>query len=145
MLPLNTYNTAMLGFHSQNVPIIIEEDDMKFAEIKLENNKTTGKSWAYIGFVTPEDVLSQIVMDLIYGSIDGIKLVMDLTALRSPSTPEGTHIVGFPYYHLDFDNQKLTIKVNNSGIRMPTDDQSQIIDYIDIYADGNLDIQLLGR
>lgn len=39
LLPLNTYNTAMLGFHSQNVPIIIEEDDMKFAEIKLENNK----------------------------------------------------------------------------------------------------------
>lgn len=68
----------MLGFHSQNVPIIIEEDDMKFAEIKLENNKTTGKNWALIGFVTPEDVLSRIVMDLIYGSIDGIKLVMDL-------------------------------------------------------------------
>ena len=135
----------MLGFHSQNVPIIIEEDDMKFAEIKLENNKTTGKNWAYIGFVTPEDVLSRIVMDLIYGSIDGIKLVMDLTAFRSPSTPEGTHIVGFPCYHLDFNNQKLTIKVNNSGIQMPTDDQSQIIDYITLYADGNLDIELLDR
>lgn len=135
----------MLGFHSQNVPIIIEEDDMKFAEIKLENNKTTGKNWAYIGFVTPEDVLSRIVMDLIYGSIDGIKLVMDLTALRSPSTPEGTHTVGFPYYRLDFDNQKLTIKVNNSGIQMPTDDGVQIINYITIYANGNLDIQLLDR
>lgn len=135
----------MLGFHSQNVPIIIEEDDMKFAEIKLENNKTTGKSWALIGFVTPEDVLSQIVMDLIYGRIDGIKLVMDLTALRSPSTPGGTHIVGFPYYHLDFDNHKLTIKVNNSGIQMPTDDGTRIIDYITIYANGNLDIRLLDR
>lgn len=135
----------MLGFHSQNVPIIIEEDDMKFAEIKLENNKTTGKSWALIGFVTPEDVLSQIVMDLIYGRIDGIKLVMDLTALKGPSTPEGTHIVGFPYYHLDFNNQKLTIKVNNSGIQMPTDDGVQIIDYITIYANGDLDIQLLDR
>lgn len=135
----------MLGFHSQNVPIIIEEDDMKFAKIKLENNKTTGKSWALIGFVTPEDVLSQIVMDLIYGRIDGIKLVMDLTALRSPSTSGGTHIVGFPYYHLDFDNHKLTIKVNNSGIQMPTDDGTQIIDYITIYANGNLDIQLLDR
>lgn len=135
----------MLGFHSQNVPIIIEEDDMKFAEIKLENNKTTGKSWALIGFVTPENVLSRIVMDLIHGSIDGIKLVMDLTALRSPSTPEGTHIVGFPYYHLDFDNQKLTIKVNNSGIQMPTDDGVQIIDYITIYANGNLDIKLSDR
>lgn len=98
-----------------------------------------------IGFVTPENVLSRIVMDLIHGSIDGIKLVMDLTALRSPSTPEGTHIVGFPYYHLDFDNQKLTIKVNNSGIQMPTDDGVQIIDYITIYANGNLDIGLLDR
>lgn len=135
----------MLGFHSQNVPIIIEEDDMKFAEIKLENNKTSGKSWAFIGFVTPEDVLSQIVVDLIHSRIDGIKLVMDLTAFQSPSTPEGTHIVGFPYYHLDFNNQKLTIKVNNSGIQMPTDDQSQIIDYITIYANGDLDIKLLDR
>ena len=35
LLPLNTYNTAMLGFHSQNVPIIIEEDDMKFAKLPL--------------------------------------------------------------------------------------------------------------
>ena len=134
---------SLLLFHQGNVPII--EDDMKFAEIKLENNKTTGKSWALIGFVTPKDVLSRIVMDLIHGSIDGIKLVMDLTALRSPSTPEGTLIVGFPYYHLDFNNQKLTIKVNNSGIQMPTDDGVQIIDYITIYANGNLDIQLLDR
>lgn len=133
----------MLGFHSQNVPIIIEEDDMKFAEIKLENNKMSGENWAFIGFVTPENVLSQIVVDLIYGSIDGIKLVMDLTAFRNPGTPEGTHIVGFPCYHLDFDNQKLTIKVNNSGIQMPTYDEIQIIDYITIYADGDLDIQLL--
>lgn len=134
---------SLLLFHQGNVPII--EDDMKFAEIKLENNKTSGRSWAYIGFVTEEDVLSQIVVDLIYSRIDGIKLVMDLTAFRNPSTPEGTHIVGFPYYHLDFNNQKLTIKVNNSGIQMPTDDQSQIIDYIDIYANGDLDIQLLDR
>lgn len=134
---------SLLLFHQGNVPII--EDDMKFAEIKLENNKTTGKSWAFIGFVTPEDVLSQIVVDLIHSRIDGIKLVMDLTAFQSPSTPEGTHIVGFPHYHLDFDNQKLTIKVNNSGIEMPTDDQSQIIDYITIYADGDLDIQLLDK
>ena len=74
-----------------------------------------------------------------------VKKAMNLTALRSPSTPEGTHIVGFPYYHLDFDNWKLTIKVNNSGIQMPTDDQVQIIDYITIYANGNLDIKLLDR
>lgn len=135
----------MLGFHSQNVPIIIEEDDMKFAEIKLENGKTSGQTWAGIGFVTKEDVLSQIVVDLIYSRIDGIKLVMDLTAFQGPSTSEGTHIVGFPCYHLDFDNQKLTIKVNNSGIQMPTDDQVQIIDYITLYANGDLYIQLLDR
>lgn len=134
---------SLLLFHQGNVPII--EDDMKFAEIKLENNKITGESWAFIGFVTPEDVLSQIVMDLIYGNIDGIKLVMDLTALICPSTPEGTHIVGFPCYKLDFDHQELTLYVNNSGIRMPTDDGSQMIDYITIGADRNLDIQLLDR
>lgn len=134
---------SLLLFHQGNVPII--EDDMKFAEIKLENNKTSGENWAYIGFVTPKDVLSQIVVDLIHSRIDGIKLVMDLTASQGPSTPEGTHIVGFPCYDLDFDKQKLTIKVNNSGIQMPTDDQVQIIDYITIYANGNLDIQLLDR
>lgn len=132
---------SLLLFHQGNVPII--EDDMKLAEIKLENNKTTGKIWSNIGFVTPEDVLSQIVTDLISGSIDGIKLVMDLTAYQTPSTPKGTHIVGFPYYHLDFDNQNLTIKVNDSGIQMPTDDGVQIIDYITIYVDGDLNIQLL--
>lgn len=71
---------SLLLFHQGNVPII--EDDMKFAEIKLENNKTTGKNWAFIGFVTPEDVLSRIVMDLIYGRIDGIKLVMDLDSFK---------------------------------------------------------------
>lgn len=134
---------SLLLFHQGNVPII--EDDMKFAEIKLENNKTTGKSWALIGFVTPEDVLSQIVVDLIHSRIDGIKLVMDLTAFQGPSSPEGTHIVGFPYYHLNFDKQKLTIKVNDSGIQMPTDDQAQIIDYIDIYVNGDLNIQLLDK
>lgn len=111
----------------------------------MRTTKQPVKNWAFIGFVTPEDVLSRIVMDLIYGSIDGIKLVMDLTALRSPSTPKGTHIVGFPYYHLDFNNQKLTIKVNNSGIQMPTDDGVQIINSITIYANGNLDIKLLDR
>lgn len=134
---------SLLLFHQGNVPII--EDDMKFAEIKLENNKTSGKNWSFIGFVTEEDVLSQIVVDLIHSRIDGIKLVMDLTALMGPSSPEGTHIVGFPYYHLDSDNQKLTIKVNNSGIQMPTDDPVQIIDYITLYADRDLDIQLLDR
>lgn len=136
---------SLLMFHSGNVPFTLNEDDMKFAEIKLENNKTTGKSWSGIGFVTEEDVLCQIVMDLIYGRIDGIKLVMDLTAYQGPDSPIGIHIVGFPCYHLDFDNHKLTIEVNDSGIQMPTDDGVQIIDYIIIYADGSLDIWLLNR
>ena len=118
---------------------------MKFAEIKLENNKTSGESWSAIGFVTEEEVLSQIVVDLIHSRIDGIKLVMELTASINPSTPQGTYIVGFPYYLLNFNNQKLTIEVNNSGIQMPTDDHAQIIDYITIYANGNLDIRLLDR
>lgn len=131
---------SLLLFHQGNVPII--EDDMKFAEIKLENNKISGVSWAYIGFVTEESVLSQIVVDLVHGRIDGIKLVMDLTAFQGPNSPGGTHIVGFPYYQLDFDNQKLTIEVSNSGIRMPTDEHLEMIDYITIYADGDLDIQL---
>lgn len=111
----------------------------------MRTTKTTGKNWAYIGFVTPEDVLSQIVMDLIYGRIDGIKLVMDLTAFKSPSSPEGSITTGFPYFTVDYDNQKLNIQVAGSGIIMPTDDQSQIIDYIDIYANGDLDIRLLDK
>lgn len=43
------------------------------------------------------------------------------------------------------ENMKLTIEVNNSGIQMPTDDQVQIIDYITLYANGDLDIKLLDR
>jgi hypothetical protein len=132
---------SLLLFHQGNVPII--EDDMKFAEIKLENNKTTGKNWAYIGFVTPEDVLSQIVMDLIYGRIDGIKLVMDLTAFKSPSSPEGYITTGFPYFTVDYDNQKLNIQVAGSGIIMPTDDMTEKVNYINIYADGNLEMNLI--
>lgn len=132
---------SLLLFHQGNVPII--EDDMKFAEIKLENSKTTGKNWAYIGFVTPEDVLSQIVMDLIYGRIDGIKLVMDLTAFKSPSNPEGSITTGFPYFTVDYDNQKLNIQVAGSGIIMPTDDQTEKINYINIYANGDLEMDLI--
>lgn len=132
---------SLLLFHQGNVPII--EDDMKFAEIKLENNKTTGKNWAFIGFVTPEDVLSQIVMDLIYNRIDGIKLVMDLTAFKSPSSPKGSIITGFPYFTVDYDNQKLNIRVAGSGIIMPTDDQTEKINYINIYADGDLEMYLI--
>lgn len=61
----------MLGFHSQNVPIIIEEDDMKFAKLPLPTND--GGSWT-------TNVLSTVELITIYnqvknGQIDGIMLV----------------------------------------------------------------------
>lgn len=132
---------SLLLFHQGNVPII--EDDMRFAEIKLENSKTTGKNWLYIGFVTPEDVLSQIVMDLVESRIDGIKLVMDLTAFKDSNSPEGSIITGFPYFTVNHDLQKLNIQVAGSGIIMPTDNWASKINYINIYADGYLEISLI--
>lgn len=61
----------MLGFHSQNVPIIIEEDDMKFAKVPLPT--TNG-----VGWIT--NVLSTVELITIYnqvknGQIDGIMIV----------------------------------------------------------------------
>lgn len=61
----------MLGFHSQNVPIIIEEDDMKFAKLPLPTND--GGSWT-------TNVLSTVELITIYNQvkneqIDGIMLV----------------------------------------------------------------------
>ena len=61
----------MLGFHSQNVPIIIEEDDMKFAKLPLPTN--SGGGWM-------PDVLSTVELITIYNQvkneqIDGIMIV----------------------------------------------------------------------
>ena len=61
----------MLGFHSQNVPIIIEEDDMKFAKLPLPTN--VGGGWT-------TNVLSTVELITIYNQvkneqIDGIMLV----------------------------------------------------------------------
>ena len=61
----------MLGFHSQNVPIIIEEDDMKFAKLPLPTNSMGG--W-------PTNVLSTVKLITIYNQvkneqIDGIMIV----------------------------------------------------------------------
>lgn len=61
----------MLGFHSQNVPIIIEEDDMKFAKLPLPTN--SGGSWT-------TNVLSTVELITIYNQvkneqIDGIMIV----------------------------------------------------------------------
>lgn len=61
----------MLGFHSQNVPIIIEEDDMKFAKLPLSTNVMG--TWA-------TNVLSSVELITIYNQvkneqIDGIMIV----------------------------------------------------------------------
>lgn len=61
----------MLGFHSQNVPIIIEEDDMKFAKLPLP---TTNMG------VWMTNVLSTVELITIYNQvkneqIDGIMIV----------------------------------------------------------------------
>lgn len=61
----------MLGFHSQNVPIIIEEDDMKFAKLPLPTNE--GGGWT-------TNVLSTVELTTIYNQvkneqIDGIMIV----------------------------------------------------------------------
>ena len=61
----------MLGFHSQNVPIIIEEDDMKFAKLPLPTNAEGG--WT-------TNVLSTVELITIYNQvkneqIDGIMIL----------------------------------------------------------------------
>lgn len=61
----------MLGFHSQNVPIIIEEDDMKFAKLPLPTHYRGG--WT-------TNVLSTVELITIYNQvkneqIDGIMIV----------------------------------------------------------------------
>lgn len=61
----------MLGFHSQNVPIIIEEDDMKFAKLPLPTNSMG--TWV-------TNVLSAVELVTIYNQvkneqIDGIMIV----------------------------------------------------------------------
>lgn len=61
----------MLGFHSQNVPIIIEEDDMKFAKLPLPTD--SGGGWT-------TNVLSTVELITIYNQvkneqIDGIIIV----------------------------------------------------------------------
>ena len=61
----------MLGFHSQNVPIIIEEDDMKFAKLPLPSHGSG--NWIV-------NVLSTVELITIYNQvkneqIDGIMIV----------------------------------------------------------------------
>lgn len=61
----------MLGFHSQNVPIIIEEDDMKFAKIPLPTNKGGGWTTNVISTVELITIYNQVKNE----QIDGIMIV----------------------------------------------------------------------
>lgn len=61
----------MLGFHSQNVPIIIEEDDMKFAKLPLPTN--IGGGW--LTNVLSEVELTTICHQVKNEQIDGIMIV----------------------------------------------------------------------
>lgn len=61
----------MLGFHSQNVPIIIEEDDMKFAKLPLP----TADTGAWMTKVLSTVELKTIYNQVKNGQIDGIMIV----------------------------------------------------------------------
>ena len=56
---------SFLMFHSGNIPII-EEDDMKLAELVIKSN--------HQGVVSNSAAASSIASDLMYGHIDGVKL-----------------------------------------------------------------------
>lgn len=60
----------MLGFHSQNVPIIIEEDDMKFAKLPLPSN-STGTWTTKLSTVELITIYNQVKN----GQVDGIMIV----------------------------------------------------------------------
>ena len=61
----------MLGFHSQNVPIIIEEDDMKFAKLPLPTNNGGGWTTNVISTVELITIYNQVKNE----QIDGIMIV----------------------------------------------------------------------
>ena len=61
----------MLGFHSQNVPIIIEEDDMKFAKLPLPTDDSGG----WTTNVLSTDKLITIYNQVKNEQIDGIMIV----------------------------------------------------------------------
>lgn len=126
----------MLGFHSQNVLQILE--NMKPIIFRINVIDEGG-----ITFNKVEGMTNSQAYELMLRNGYGKEGDEPDSFKKSRYSRRNPHYR--PYYHLDFDNQKLTIKVNNSGIQMPTDDQSQIIDYITIYANGDLDIKLLDR
>lgn len=127
----------MLGFHSQNVLQILE--NMKPIIFRI-NVTDEGE----ITFNKVEGMTNSQAYELMLRNGYGKEGDEPDSFKKSKYFRRNSHrrVSLLP---LDFDNQKLTIKVNNFGIQMPTDDQVQIIDYITIYADGDLDIKLLDR
>lgn len=132
---------SLLLFHQGNVPII--EDDMKFAKLPLPTND--GGGWT-------TNVLSTVELITIYNQVKNEQIY-------------GIMIVDSPNYGGLYEQRAIStgFRFNNSKVefhfshRYPVDgnqpigegfvndDQSQIIDYITIYANGDLDIQPLDR
>lgn len=111
----------MLGFHSQNVPIIIEEDDMKFAKLPLPTDN--GGGWTTNVLTTAE--LITIYNQVKNGQIDGIMIVDSpdygglyeqraiSTGFRFNNSEVEFH---FNYSYFEGNNQTLSIRkgfVNN--------------------------------
>lgn len=126
----------MLGFHSQNVPIIIEEDDMKFAKLPLPTND--GGGWT-------TNVLSTVELITIYNQvkneqIDGIMIVDShdyggLYEQRAISTGFvfNNSNVEFHFSHSYFVDGNQTI-----GEGFVNDDQTQAIVTVTISSTGIL-------
>ena len=125
----------MVSFHSQNVPII--EDNMKIAEIVLTNNKTTNPNWSYMGFVTDDATLPEIVMAYINGEIQGVRVVCRDDAHASTNAIQ---ITGFPIISMDSDNQSLQFGMKDFGFL--TDDSTESLQNFKIYADGDKEMTI---
>lgn len=86
----------MLGFHSQNVPIIIEEDDMKFAKLPLPTND--GGGWT-------TNVLSTVELITIYNQVKNEQI-------------DGIMIVDSPDYGGQYEQKAIStgFRINNSKV-----------------------------
>lgn len=124
----------MLGFHSQNVPIIIEEDDMKFAKLPLPTND--GGGWT-------TNVLSTVELITIYNQvkneqIDGIMIVDShdyggLCEQRAIST--GFRFINSNSWVEFHFNQSYSVDGNQSFVEgFVNDDQTRVIVTVTIIA-----------
>ena len=110
---------------------------MKIAEIVLTNNKWTGDNWSGFGFITDDATLSEIVMAVINGTVDAVKVKCQDDAHKD-NKPEADTIVGFPAFTVDYDNQKLQFAMVALGFY--NDDASKSVRDFTIYADGDKSI-----